>query len=197
MIYLLRHGVIENPHRGFVGQSDLALNRQGLAQARRWAKVLGGTVLERIVASDLIRAQTTARIMAGDRPVETIAALREINLGRWEGLSKEQVQINYPDLWQGRWQDLANCRPPDGESFQDLSARAVPAFETIARQAQGHILVVAHAGVIRVILCHLLGMPLAHVFRIGQDYGALNLIDPQVPIVMGMNLRPELVRGLP
>lgn len=153
-------------------------------------------MLERIVASDLSRTLTTVRIVAGDRSVETIAALREINLGRWEGLTKEQVQINYPDLWQRRWQDLANCRPPDGESFQDLSARVVPAFETIARQAQGNILVVAHAGVIRVILCHLLGMPLAHVFRIGQDYGPLNLIDPQVPKVMGVNLRPEMVRGL-
>ena len=128
--------------------------------------------------------------------METIAALREINLGRWEGLTQEQVQINYPDLWKHRGQDPANCRPPDGESFKDLSARVVPAFETIARQAQGNILVVAHAGVIRVILCHLLDIPLVHVFRIGQDYGALNLIDPQGPRVMGVNLRPEIVRGL-
>jgi alpha-ribazole phosphatase len=196
VIYLLRHGVIDNPHRGFVGQSDLALNRQGIAQARRWVKVLGGTVLERIVTSDLSRTLATARIVAEGRSVETIPALREINLGRWEGLTKEQIQINYPDLWQSRWQDPANCRPPDGESFQDLSTRVVPAFEIIARQAQGNILMVAHAGVIRVILCHLLDIPLAHVFRIGQDYGALNLIDPQVPKVMGVNLRPEIVRGL-
>ena len=76
---------------------------------------------------------------------------------------------------------MAHTRPEGGESFADVQARVWPAFEGIAAQAQGKAgatLVVAHAGVNRVLLCRLLGMPLAHLFRLGQDYCGLNLIAP-------------------
>ncbi|MBI5896369.1 MAG: histidine phosphatase family protein, partial [Desulfobacterales bacterium] len=77
-----------------------------------------------------------------------------------------------------RGRDLEGYRPPGGESFGDLRSRVVPAFERIIAQATANILIVGHAGVNRVILCHLLGMPLAHLFRLGQDYAGLNIIEP-------------------
>jgi probable phosphoglycerate mutase len=191
-LFLLRHGAIENPGQGLVGQHDIALSRHGLDQARHWARVLAKVAFERIVASDLGRALTTAVIIAAGGPVESVPALREISLGAWEGLTREQIQARYPDLWQARRRDLANCRPPGGESFADLSRRVLPAFEAIAGPAAGPVLVVAHAGVIRVVLCHLLGMPLSHVFRLGLDYGALTLIDPAGPVLQAINLSAQM-----
>jgi probable phosphoglycerate mutase len=68
----------------------------------------------------------------------------------------------------------------------------VPVFEEIARQNKGSVLIVAHAGVNRVILCHVLGMPLANLFRLDQDYGALNMIDckEKQMRVKAINVRP-------
>jgi len=73
---------------------------------------------------------------------------------------------------------LVNYRPPGGESFADVHARVVPFFEQIVKANQGgNAFIVGHAGVNRVILCHLLGMPIAYLFRLGQDYGSLSIID--------------------
>jgi len=197
IVFLLRHGAIDNPGQGMVGQIDLALSRQGRAQAKRWAKILAPVAFERIVASDLRRTWDTARVVAAGRPVGPLPVLREINLGDWEGLSREQIKSRYPDLWMARWQDLPNCRPPQGESFTDLAQRVVPAVMDIGAAATGPVLIVTHAGVIRVVLCHLLGIDLANLFRIGLDYGALTLIDPKGPAVLGMNLRPEAIKAIP
>nr|MBC8393812.1 histidine phosphatase family protein [Deltaproteobacteria bacterium] len=58
----------------------------------------------------------------------------------------------------------------------------------------GQVLIVAHAGVNRVILCHILGMPLANLFRLGQDYGGLNIIDGKnnSMYVKAMNVQPSM-----
>jgi probable phosphoglycerate mutase len=195
MIYLLRHGEIEvRGEKRFVGQTDLPLNDTGRNQARWWQKRLASVTLERIYCSDLLRSLETAKIIAaaGQRDIEPLAQLREIHLGQWEGLSMREVRTRNPEKWRQRGERLASCRPPGGESFSDLQERVVPVFEDIAAQTTGDVLIVSHAGVIRVILCQVLGMPVARLFRLGQEYGALNLIDcshdPRQ--VIGMNICP-------
>jgi probable phosphoglycerate mutase len=180
MIYLLRHGEIEQgEERRFVGQADLPLNENGLRQARLWQRKLKAGLFEKIYASDLSRARQTALIIAGNRQgkVQLLPALREINLGEWEGLSVAEVQARYPEDWQRREKDLVTFRPTGGESFTDLALRIAPVFNQIVQELKGDILIVAHAGVNRVILCQVLGMDLANLFRLGQDYGSLNLIE--------------------
>ena len=180
MIYLLRHGEIEQSEgRRFVGQSDLPLNENGLRQACLWQQKLKAGIFEKIYASDLSRARQTALIIAVNHQdkVQLLPALREINLGKWEGLSVEEAQARFPEEWQSREKDLVTSRPPGGESFRDLALRVGPVFNQIVQGLEGHILIVAHAGVNRVILCQVLGMDLANLFRLGQDYGSLNLID--------------------
>jgi probable phosphoglycerate mutase len=85
---------------------------------------------------------------------------------------------------------MAGYRPPGGESFADLSDRVLPAFERVVRESEGDLLIVGHAGVNRVILSRLLGMPLAHLFRLGQGYGCLNILesDADAWIVRGLNI---------
>jgi probable phosphoglycerate mutase len=92
-----------------------------------------------------------------------------------------------------RGENLESYRPPGGESFSDLASRVVPVFGSIVKNAEGgNLLIVAHAGVNRVILCHGLGMPLANLFRICQDYGCMNILE-----LSGGSLRLKAMNILP
>jgi probable phosphoglycerate mutase len=103
--------------------------------------------------------------------------LREIDLGELDGLPVDEVKSRFPGELQRRGENFVTYRPPGGESFADVHARVVPLCEKIVQRAKGNVLIVGHAGVNRVILCHLLAIPLAHLFRLGQDYGSLSIID--------------------
>ncbi len=184
MIYLMRHGEIETDEkRRFIGQINPGLNENGMAQARRWQGILKSIAFEQVYCSDLDRAVQTAMIIAGNRslPVQQVGDFREISLGRWEGKTFSSIRRDCPEEWENRGRDLADYRVSGGESFSDLQARVVPSFEAIAEKSHGHVLIVAHAGVNRVLLCHLLGMPLGNLFRLGQQYACLNLIRKKMP----------------
>ncbi|QLA18007.1 histidine phosphatase family protein [Desulfolutivibrio sulfoxidireducens] len=194
-MWLLRHGALPQVFpRRFVGQSDISLSEDGREQAVFWAKKLAGVPFASAVASDISRSLETARIILAGRdvPLRTDVGLREICLGAWEGLTVAEVRERFPGQYEARGEDIAGYRPAGGESFRDVRARAVAALEAIVRQARGEVLVVAHGGVNRCLLCHLLGMSLGHLFRLGQDYACLNLLDfsGDMPTVAGMNIRP-------
>jgi alpha-ribazole phosphatase len=179
-ILLLRHGQIETAthEKRFIGQIDLPLNTVGRQQAAYWQSCLATLSLGAVVSSPLSRCLETARIVTGgDCEIETISELREISLGRWEGLPISQVKKRWPDAYRQRGLDMAGFRPPDGESFLDLKRRVVPAFEAAVEKTAAPVLVVTHAGVIRMLFCHILGMPMENLFRINLGYGALTLVD--------------------
>ena len=179
-VYLLRHGDSRiDSVRRFVGQSESALNEAGRIQAEWWRQELVGIPFSGFYCSALQRTIETARIIAlpHHASVTILPELNEINLGRWDGMPISEVQRLFPLEYQLRGDDLVGYRPPDGESFADLSARVLPTFEKIIQHSGGNLLIVGHAGVNRVILCHLLGMPLAHLFRLGQEYGCLNILE--------------------
>ena len=202
MIYLFRHGEIDaGPGRRFIGQTDLPLNETGRRQAREWRDALKGMPWKGVFCSDLARSRETAGIIAGDgAPLHIREALREISLGSWEGANMAEIRARFPELWAARGRAMDTFRPPGGESFADHEARVMPAFDDLSESPGGPLLVAGHAGVNRVILCRLLGMPLAHLFRLAQDYGGLTLIDRTVrPFrVACMNCRPgNPARGFP
>ena len=193
MIYLFRHGEIDTgPSRRFIGQTDLPLNENGRRQARQWRDVLDGVPWRGVFCSDLARAAETAGIIVGSSAsLHTLEGLREISLGSWEGATMAEIRARFPDQWAARGEALNTFRPPGGESFADLALRVMPVFQDISETRQTPLLVVGHAGVNRVILCRLLGMPLTHLFRLDQDYGGLTLIDTSIrPFrVKAMNCR--------
>lgn len=179
-VYLMRHGDIRQDNvKRYIGQADIALNALGRAQAMSWRKELAAIPLRRIYCSDLSRAHETACIIAEGRkaPVQPLPKLREINLGAWDGQSIEDVRAHYAGEYEKRGADMVYYRPPAGECFADVAARVIPLFEEIVRNSSGNLLIVGHAGVNKVILCHILGMPLENLFRLRQDYGCLNVID--------------------
>jgi len=196
-VFLLRHGDSrQDGVRRYVGRTDHPLNATGRAQAERWRLELSGIPFRRFFCSTLVRSEETARIIRGDRgvTVTTLPDLGEISLGEWDGLPMEEVRRSFPEEYRKRGVDPAGHAPPGGESFVELRHRVVPIFEQLLRDEQGPILVVGHAGVNRVILCHLLGMPLDNIFRLGQDYGCMNVIAREAGAcrVEVMNFRPWL-----
>jgi len=198
LLYLMRHGAIEATEgKRFVGQIDLPLSLHGRKQAGWQARHLMDIPFSGVWCSDLKRAYETAAIVSRDRGLSIISApeLREINLGQWDGTEMTQIRRHFPDLWQARGEDFGHFRPPGAESFADLQQRAVPFIRNIAAQSAGNTLIVTHAGVIRVLICHVLQMPLSHLFRIHLDYGGITIIRDisGMSQIRGMNLSPALL----
>jgi probable phosphoglycerate mutase len=178
-IYLLRHGQIEQfQPRRFVGQLDLALTEAGKIQARDLRDFFKDIKLSRIFTSPLQRTVQTAEIVADDRTIDIklVPELAEINLGAWEGLTVAEVRERFPGEYEKRGEDLAHYRPAGGESFADLARRSLPVFTRLAMEHAGPLLVVAHAGVNRVLLASLQQLPLKDLLLIPQDYCCLNII---------------------
>lgn len=196
LLYLLRHGEIEWPEPDcFMGQTDALLSPRGRIQAEAWSRSLHDVEFAALGSSDLKRAVETARLIFSGRAAQLRISkdLREIQLGQWDGLPRRRVSAEHPDLWLARGQDMALFRPPGGESFQDLQDRVVPRMARMASHASGrNVGIVAHAGVIRVFICHCLEMPLGNLFRIRLDYGSLSIVDytPGRIEVRALNLKP-------
>jgi probable phosphoglycerate mutase len=180
-LYLVRHGQIEpaDDERRYIGHIDLPLAEDGRRQARRLQRDFAGAPLGGVFASDLVRARETAEIVAAGSglPVQTRADLREVALGTWEGWTMRDIAARFPDQHRARGQDLAHFRTPGGESLAECNARVVRAVHEILSASRGALLVVGHAGVNRLLLCHMLGMPIENLFRIGQDHACVNVIE--------------------
>lgn len=179
-VFLVRHGKLEIPdgQRRYIGQLDLPLSLEGRDQACTLQRRLSKADIQAVFASDLSRSLETGRIIAKglDVPLIQHRNLREIALGEWEGMSFADISRRFPREFERRGQDIGYYRIPGGESFSDCSKRVTAAFYDILDSSQGNILFAGHAGSNRLILCHLLGMPLANLFRVAQDYGCLNAI---------------------
>lgn len=179
-IYLVRHGKIQlaDDQRRFIGQIDLPLASEGVSQALSLQRVLARADINAVYCSDLIRARQTAELAVGQRSIgiNPRRDLREISMGEWEGCTFADIARLFPHKFKDRGTDIGYYRVPGGESFADCSRRIIAAFSDIITSSTGNILIVSHAGANRALLCHLLGMPLANLFRLAQDYGCLNVL---------------------
>ena len=181
-VYLIRHGQI-NGYESFpvYGHTDVDLTETGILQMQQVSERLRFADLKAIYSSDLKRSKKGARMISRyhDIPVHFLPELREMNFGDWEGLTLSDIQGHFPGELEKRKADLVNYRiPGDGESIGNFSKRVINCYEGILEGQGGKdIVIVAHGGVNRVILCKALGLDLIHLFNLHQDYGCLNIID--------------------
>ena len=180
-IYLVRHGsVVGAETRRFIGRLDVPLSPRGEAEAAALARRLAGITLSAAYSSDLSRTRRTAELLVAPHGLRAVAQpeLREFSMGRWEGLTAEEIRALDPPAFAAWMADVGRFQFPEGESLADVEARAWPAFETIAeRHEGGSVLVVAHGGPNRIVLCRALGVPPARILSLGQDYAALSVIE--------------------
>ncbi len=157
-VLLVRHGETDyNSNGRWQGHLDVPLNAEGEYQAQCLAQHLKDTPLDAIYSSDLIRALDTARPVAVGRDLDIIpdVRLREVNLGRFQGLTRSQIAELYP-LEHNHWHHDDGFIVPGGESRLQLQARMFAAFQDLTAAAEGEtILLVTHGGSIRRLLLEL------------------------------------------
>ena len=178
-IALLRHAET-GLHGCFCGHSDPSLSVQGQEHLPTISQSLSHIVPRAICSSDLRRARETAEPIARHFGLDykTSPGFREMNFGKWEGLTWKEVELQYPDDAKAWAKLFPHHRPPGGESFLEIQARAVDQLEQLAKHAEpGCTLVVTHAGFIRTAVAWVLGVPDERISRIGQNYGALTTLE--------------------
>ena len=179
-LYLVCHGAVHEGNEGgrFLGQTDLPLARGGREQVEQLGRELSDVRFSAVFCSDLTQSSETAEIIAKPHCVSPgrMKELREVSLGRWEGLSRAEVARRWPGAsaeWSG---DLMQFRPPAGESLMDCTMRVIPAFYQILRENRGDVLVVGHEMVNRIILCQAMGISAERLFEFRQEHGCVNVI---------------------
>ncbi len=206
-VLLMRHGEIPQAEpRRFVGRRNPSLTERGREQARAWAPVLAGLPLAGAWCSDLARCRETAALaLTGAGLAATpLPDLREVSMGVWEGLTTEEVRARFPDEYARRGADIADIAPTGGESFRQCQDRVWNALSKILAVHSGVLLIVAHAGVNRALICRVLDLPLRRLFLLGQDHCGLNVLEfPENghPELRALNTRPgtcaDASRGFP
>jgi broad specificity phosphatase PhoE len=166
---LCRHGRTDwNDDGRYQGQTDVPLNSVGWEQARFLAQTLRSEPVSAIYSSDLSRAADTAVEIARFHglPVNRDPRLREIDQGRWEGLTAPQIHRHDAELHR-RWEaEPLSIRLPGGESVEDVRLRALAASrDMLAGHSGGLICLVTHKVVLTVIRCELTGDPLEPALR--------------------------------
>ena len=176
----------------FAGATDVELSDEGREQTRRLAERLGSENLAAVVASPMSRTMETAGILAAPHRLEVQArdGFREISHGRWEQMTRREVDEKFPEE-AAEWEnDPYTFAPQGGESGLAVTARALPALVELVRKYAGkHILVVSHKGTIRLLLSSLLGFdPRRYRDNLDLSPAALNIVDFRNPSVARLTL---------
>lgn len=199
-VYLVRHGeTFWNSQGQYQGHSNVDLSDTGRAQARALAGELAGVELAAVYASDLGRAMETASIIAAPHGLVPVAVpeLREVNFGRWEGLTFAEIDRDYAELARQWRTSPGQVLFPMGENFAQVKERAYQKIiDLVNEHLDQNILVVSHGGTIRSIICAVLDVPLDKIWCFRQDNTAVNIIDfyEQRAILSLLNSTHHLVR---
>lgn len=192
-LILIRHGEPEQEAKGrCYGSLDVGLSEAGRAQIRSNLASVQNFRAQALYASPLKRAIESARILAASLQIQPTVArdLREIDFGRFEGLTYKEVEKLYPEDYKTWMERPTEIKFPQGESFAEVKARVLRFKKSLLQIHPGQtVVVVSHGGTNRILLAEALCMPDAAIFRIDQAYAALNIIDyePESAIVRLMN----------
>ncbi len=179
--FLIRHGHTEPVEHGrLYNDPAVELTERGIEQAHQIADWLAKQEFECLLSSCAKRVVSTAKIVS-DRlniEAEVIPDLNEWDVGAWEGSSYLEVKKNKPDEYFHWVADPIENKPPQGESIRDLYNRSVLVLDKMIESHPGKkIALISHAGVIRAIIAHALGMPLNNFWRVNIPAGSISRVD--------------------
>lgn len=181
-LYLIRHGATQlTAEDRFSGAANVFLSEEGRAQAERLAYRLADDNVVAVYASPLDRTLETAEIIASPHRVPLVPkdGLREISHGHWEGMTRKDVEAQFPDEYASWETDPFTFAPEGGESGISVLARALPLIrEIVVNHRDKNIVVVSHKATIRLILSSLLGFDeRGYRDRLDQAPACLNILD--------------------
>lgn len=178
-IFLIRYPEIaDHESRRFYGWKDIGLSERGICQAKMLVERLAGEDIRIVYSSDLYRACYPASLLAGRLNVSHVSLefFREIHFGDCEGLTYEEIAKIYPDLCR-RWMALSDdFRFPGGESIGEFHHRIRQGYDAalMSLSGQGNLAIITHGGVIRTVLCWMLGFDISRMWEIRLDFGAIS-----------------------
>jgi broad specificity phosphatase PhoE len=161
-LVMIRHGeTVGSSSVRFYGSSDVPLSDEGRAQLRQAAGALRTEVFDLVVASPLRRSWEGASIVSGGAPIRLVHEFREIDFGRWEGLTAQEIEAAEPVLYRDWQAKIGSFDFPGGEARAAFRERVLRGLGRVLESGAAAALVVVHKGVIRTIAEELLGQPLA------------------------------------
>ncbi len=179
--FLVRHGAVLSDDAGrYWGHTDIPLNEHGIQQAGMLRQRLASESVTAIYSSDLMRARDTASIIAEphDVPVTLCQDLREINFGQLEGMTFDEAKRSRPgveSIWSGT---DPGAGFPGGESLDAMARRVDHAVEKVLVDSpDGNVLLVAHGGPLRVLVCRMMGLSISRWWQIRIDLASLSVLD--------------------
>lgn len=179
-LLLVRHADIAPQYAGqYVGSTDVPAEPHGLQQARQVAELVQATRPGRCFCSPLLRARQTAELICDLTGLEIRVDedIREVDFGQWEGRKFEQIAADDPEAVD-RWADFSEAFTfPGGESVGDFLTRIRRAARRFATDPAEVVLAVTHAGVIRGMICHFLGLHPRHYLLFNVRHAACTTID--------------------
>lgn len=186
-LYLVRHGATQlTAEDRFAGAAGVDLSDEGRWQVRRLAERLADHGFKASYCSPLGRTVETAEILSRPHALRPIHrdGLREIGHGRWEGLTRREVEERYPDEYAAWEIDPYTFAPEGGESGLGVLARALPVVrEIVVAHLDERVLVVSHKATLRLILSSLLGFDgRGYRDRLDQSPACLNVVDFKDPV---------------
>jgi phosphoserine phosphatase len=205
---LIRHGETDWNRAGkFQGQIDVPLNEHGHNQASLAAKFLKTVPIDFGFTSPMLRPKETAEIILAEHPNLTLhedVDLREIGHGLWEGKFEAEIETEYPGELAQWHTHPESVQMPEGENLQDVWTRATAAWQKILNRVGNDPrtgIVVAHDATNKVLLCYLLGLGLADIWKIKQGNGAVTVIDypdgiDGQPVIQALNITSHLAGGI-
>ncbi|MBY0277692.1 histidine phosphatase family protein [Candidatus Binatia bacterium] len=186
-VLLIRHGAtVLSAEDRFAGSTDVELSDEGRRQARALGERLAGESIGAVYASPMQRTIETARLVTAAHHLEPHPepGLREIAHGRWEGLTRKDVEERFGDEYTNWEIDPFLFAPEGGEAGISVMARAVPVIRGIVeRHAGSTVVVVSHKATIRLVLASLLGIDArGYRDRLDQAPACLNVVDFKDPV---------------
>lgn len=181
-VYLVRHGATAlTTEDKFSGAIGVELSDTGRWQASKLGERLAGEGITAVYASPLSRAVDTAHLIADRMGLEPTLrdGLREISHGRWEGLSRREVEERFNTEYVTWENDPFTFAPEGGESGLAVLARALPVIREVVTSHPGQkVLVVSHKATLRLLLSSLLGFDeRGYRDRLEQSPACLNIVD--------------------
>lgn len=181
-VFLIRHGAtVLSAEDRFAGATNVELSDAGRGQAEALSRRLALQPISAFYASPLDRTMETARILAAPhgKQVEPDAGFLEINHGVWEGLTRQEAESNFGDMYAKWEKDPYNFAPRDGETGLAVTARAMPALlRAVAAHPGEMICVVSHKATIRLLLGAILGFdPRRYRDHLDLNPASLTILD--------------------
>jgi alpha-ribazole phosphatase len=192
IIDLIRHGQPEGGRKFRGNRVDDPLTelgwqqmREGVGDFRAW---------DQLYTSPLQRCHAFAEEYSNqnNKKLEIIENLKEVGFGRWEGLTPTEVQETYPEEWRAFYANPVVHPPQGAEHVSALVQRVGAVLDSLQTQHQdAHLLLVAHAGVIRAAITYTLGQPLERMYDLKIELGRITRLslEPTRRQLLGMNQR--------